>query len=117
MPVVAKRAEDPDGVVHLVVRVPGWLKNRLLDVAGESGVSLNGVVLGALFWWEREVGGFPRAPVVGGVVPSVVDEVRAYLLGVRLSGACGRVGCVGLSGDGVLLGGVEFCGECGVRLG
>jgi hypothetical protein len=98
----------PNIECQLAVRVPGWLKNEVVDACEAEGVSLaqwvTGVLLGAL----REGFSFEGR---SGVRPSSADVLREYLGGGRVVGACGVSGCVGLD-SGVWSNG--FCGVCGV---
>lgn len=107
MPKTPVRVPD-DVECQLAARVPGWLKNEVVDACSREGVSLNvwltGVVLGAL----RD--GF-SVGVRSGVRPQPVDVLREYLGGGRVVGVCGRAGCEGLDGSVWVSG---FCGVCGL---
>ena len=76
-------------------------------------MTINEYISVALFVAVRNETGLPVAPV-GRALPSVDDQLRAYLSGEKLLMPCGRVSC---GFDSVLLGGVEFCGVCGIRVG
>lgn len=59
--------------------------------------------------------GVPSPPPARVGLPTTADEIRAYVLGERLLLPCGRVGsCAGLVPE--VVGGVGFCGECGIRV-
>ena len=100
---------SPDIECQLAVRVPGWLKNEVVDACGREGVSLNVWVTGVLLGALRD--GFSVAER-SGVRPQPVDVLREYLSGVRVVGVCGVLGCVGVVDSSVWVSG--FCGGCGL---
>lgn len=67
----------------------------------------------------RDDWGVPEPPPAVRGLPTVADEIRAYAVGERLTGPCGRVVgecvAVGVGGVGVA-GGLGFCVGCGVRV-
>lgn len=111
MPRPPERA-DPDSVAAINLLLPGWLKNDVVECAERSGLFVRDFIALVLYVWVREGRGLPVAPV-GRPLPSVVDELRSYLVGERLLMPCGVSEC-GFVGE--VVGGVEFCGVCGVRV-
>lgn len=104
---------DPDRDYEVRLRVPGWLKNDIIRLAGEQGLGLGEWCAVALWTMVREGRRLPVG-LVGRELPSVSDQVRAYLSGERLLMPCGLVEC-GFVEE--VVGGVVFCGSCGVRVG
>lgn len=113
MPRPAKPVEKLDADYEIRVRVPGWLKNDILAFAERQGMSFGQWCAVALYVAVREGGGLPVRPVGRGL-PGVDDVLRAYLSGERLLMPCGVVEC-GFVEE--VVGGVGFCGVCGVRVG
>lgn len=99
---------DPDIECQLAVRIPGWLKNEVVDACEKEGVSLAQYVMGVLLSVLRDGFTFESR---SGVRPSSADVLRAYLGGSEVAGACGRAGCEGLDGSVWSNG---FCSVCGV---
>ena len=106
---------DPDIACQLSVRIPGWFKNQIVEHCETVDVPVSVWVINVLREALRAGKGFPEAPPAKAGLPGLDEQLRLYLLGERLVLPCGRVGvCEGLSAP--LLGGVRFCGECGVRV-
>ena len=118
MPARPRRVVEGDRYCTIAVRLPAGLRNLVVGAALDAGLSLN--AWGALAFRRLLEEGGVVVPGVAGVapVPSVEDEVRGVVLGERLLGPCGRGWPCGLVDGGVEdWGGVEFCCECGVRVG
>lgn len=111
MPLNPKRAKNDDWEYPVQVRVPGWLKNRILDAAAADRLSLNKWLLHAILTGLNHSVP-PPAPLYP--IPDLTDQIRAVLLGERLLGPCGEPveQCVGANEP--LLGG-SFCSYCGIR--
>ncbi len=105
------------GLVQLCVRVPGWLKGRVVESAGVCGVSVGDWVGGVLLGAVSGDGGLPVVSS-GSVFPSSDVVLRGLLSGEVVVEPCGEpFPCVGRGVDGVVVGGLEFCGVCGLRVG
>lgn len=117
MPKSLRRA-NPDVQVNLAVRVPGWLKNEVVDYLEGSGESLNQWFVSVLQRGLREGWGVPEPPPAVRALPTTADEVRAWAAGDRLLGPCGEPaeGCVGVR-ERFEVSGLVFCSGCSIRLG
>lgn len=109
---------DADATAVVYVRVPGSVKNRIVALAGSQGVSVNAwaanVLLRALELGE----GLPEAPRGVAPVPDGGAVLRAYVEGERVLLPCGERGsCEGLGVGRLVVGGVEFCSVCRIRVG
>lgn len=106
------RANLPDGTYNLVIRVPGWLKNDVVDFCASEELGINEwlstVVLSAL----RDGRGLPPAPEPSGTLPTTADQIRAYMAGEKLTQPCGRTDC---QPELQQLQKMLFCKNCGVR--
>jgi hypothetical protein len=109
---------DPDSDVNLAVRVPGWLKNEVVEYLEGSGESLSQWFVSVLQRALREGWGVPEPPRAVRPLPSTGDEVRAWAAGDRLLGPCGEPadGCVGVR-ERFEVSGLVFCSGCSIRLG
>jgi len=109
---------NPDTQINLAVRIPGWLKNQVVDYLEETDQSLNQWFTSVLQRALREGWGVPEPPPAQRPLPTTADEVRAWAAGDRLLGPCGRgVGdCVGLV-ERFEVSGLVFCSGCSIRLG
>lgn len=115
MPKQPRRIPNHDEECQLAVRIPGWFKNQIVDLCEREGVPVSVWVVAQLQRGVLEGRGVPEPPPARVGLPTVVDEIRAYVLGERVLLPCGRVGsCAGLVPE--VVGGVGFCGECGIRV-
>lgn len=76
----------PDATVTVVARIPGWLKNRVLQQADDGGVSINVWMTNAVLTQLNH--GVPAPPPVR-PLPELAHQLRAYLSGEQLLGPCG----------------------------
>ena len=110
---------NPDQLYNLTVRIPGWMKQQIIELCEEHGWSLQEWVSVRLLvdLWEGR--GVPLPPRGVCPLPSSGDVLRVVLSGEggRLFGPCGGVWPCGFVGGGsVVVGGVEFCSVCDVRV-
>ena len=107
----SRRAVDGD-TVFVTVPVPGWLKNRLVDLAVGSGVSFQKLVGLLLVNGVRDVEGRVLLEVSDDPVEPF-GGVVAYLRGERRLEPCGQPSCVKVPVEFL---GSTFCDVCGVCL-
>ena len=117
MPHKPTRAQQPDVDYHVILRVPGWFKNQIIDLAESNGVSVNQWLLSAIRSAVLEQQGVPEPPQARAPLPTTVDQIRAYAEGERLTLPCGKVGteCAGTT-DARPLGTHLYCPECNIRV-
>lgn len=117
MPHTPQRALELDNDYHVVLRVPGWLKNVIIDLAAENGSSVNQWLLSAIHQATLEQRSIPAPPQARAPLPTTVDQIRAYAEGEKLTLPCGRQGD---SCDGTLnpqpLGTHLYCPTCHIRV-
>jgi hypothetical protein len=108
---------DPDSSYNLNVRIPGWMKLEIIELCEKHGWSIQEWASVRLLVALREGQGVPPAPRGVAPLPTTADQIRAFALGERLFGPCGGVWpCGFVEGGSQVVGGVEFCGVCGVRV-
>lgn len=103
-------------VIHL--RVPGWLKNQMLELANDDGISLRSwVMMACKAVVENKVNVPPPPPAVA-PVPTVQQVIEDYLSGSSGTIApCGKQWPCELDEEGtVKLTNVEYCAECNIRV-
>ena len=106
-----------DGTVYLQLRVPGWLKNKIIERADELGVSVNSCLLIATKKWLEDEGTLPEPPVACNTLPTTADQIRAWATGQKLTGPCGQTDCKALDESGRWQSdGMGFCRHCGIRV-
>lgn len=107
---------DPDAEAVIYVRVSGAVKNEIVRFAESQGLSVSGWAASVLWFAAREGRGLPGPAVAVAPVPDASVVLRAYALGESVLVPCGRVGsCEGVVSGGVVVGGLVWCGVCGVR--
>lgn len=104
---------NPDKTTLLQIRIPGWLKNQILDHANHNGTSLNTWVAAVLHEAVNKPAVEPRERRT----VTVADVIADYLSGASTTAPCGRVWpCDGSGVEPVPVNGVPFCAVCNVRL-
>ena len=108
------RADKP---AVIVLRLPGHIKNRMIDHAHKQGVPYTNWAVHALIAQMDADAGVPAPPPAVAPIPTQVDQLHAYLRGERLILPCGREGvsCPGTE-QVESIGGFGFCPECRIRV-
>lgn len=115
MPRKPIKANNSTTDYNLVVRVPGWFKNELIEHCENLDTSLNSWIIYTLREALRASAGLPPAPPALAPLPTIEDTLRAYVAGERLLMPCGKQApCAGE--NPVSLGGYEYCPECSIRV-
>ena len=108
----------PDDVDALLsIRVPGWLKNEIVDQAKAADVSISAYLGAIIHRVVRRDLGLPEPPPAKVPIPDVADVLRAYATGQPMLTPCGAHGsCPGLDAEPLRIGSVRFCSICDIRL-
>lgn len=114
MPRKASRVKYLDSFFNIVLRVKGRDKNEMIRYADKLGMSLSDFILYAVWVFILNERGVPSPGSAQFQIPTPADELRAYFTGVKLLQPCGQTDC-----DMKLkvVGGMEFCTTCNVRVG
>ena len=115
MPKSPQKVKREDHNYNLTIRIPGWFKNQLIDYCEQNGLNLTQFAVTSLQRAMREGRGLPEPPPAVRALPTTADEIRSWLAGERIVMPCGRVGeCAGVDPERLV--GLDFCGECGIRV-
>lgn len=107
--------DDATAVVY--VRVPGWLKNDIVQLCKELDVSVNSWSANILYQALLERKNLPTAPEPAGPIPTIQDILRSYLTKEPVLEPCGREApCERWSTEPTVVSGVAYCGHCGIRV-
>lgn len=110
---VQPQHNNPDKPANLHIRIPGWLKNQILDQAQTAGEPLNRYVAAILHQAVNQ----PPVEASERRTVTVSDVIADYLSGAATTAPCGRVWpCDGSGVPPTLVSGAEFCSVCNVRL-
>lgn len=105
------------GTVYLQLRVPGWLKNKIIERASELDTSVNALLLTAIKKWLEEDGTLPQPPPAITALPTTADQIRAWATGDKITGPCGQTKCAALDESGRWHSDkMGFCTQCGIRV-
>lgn len=109
---------DPNRTVAVQTRIPGFIKNDLLDFAEKEDMSLNQATALILKTFLEEGKGIPQPPPAEVPVPTLRAVLQAYHEGTSLIGPCGQSWDSGCSYQecGVrTVDNADFCADCGIR--
>ena len=114
MPRKAQRAEYPNRLYNIVIRLKGSEKNRILKAAKKENVTLSQYILYAVWVLIRSKQGIPAPTTAKHALPNFDAQMRSYLSGERLLQPCGEVEC---DMTVVEVASMQFCETCNVRIG
>ncbi|SVB68383.1 uncharacterized protein METZ01_LOCUS221237 [marine metagenome] len=118
----AKPAKYPTRLYNIGIRITGKEKNRILKAAKKEGISLSSYIKYCIYTEMKRKEGIPELPKSQYALPTLQEQVRAYLTGDRLAQPCGEVECAltaegGLEKSVVEVGELRFCASCNIRVG
>lgn len=102
-----------DRYVILNVRMKGKQKNEIIDYANKKGMSVNDVVLYAVWDFVRNEKGIPSPGSAQFSLPTVEETVLAYVRGEQILQPCGKKDCTKKI---VELNSMQFCETCNLRI-
>jgi hypothetical protein len=106
-----------DAVVQLMIRMPGWLKNKIAVHADGKNLSMNKWAAGILFRALQAEQGIPEPPPAKYPLPTLEESIRIQLRGDTLFEPCGKPApCEREEAGTSTLQGMEFCNHCQVRI-
>lgn len=112
MPKEPQKAELPDGKYNIVLTIPGWLKNQILEHCATIESSINDWATSRLLLALREDKGLPPVPEATNPIPTTADQIRAWATGQKLLQPCGQTDC---QPEWQQLQNMKFCSKCGIR--
>ncbi len=102
---------------YLQIRLPGWLKNQIIDRCETDSISLNAWLIEALQTAIRNDLQLPTPPPAKAPLPTTADMIRQWATGERVLTPCGKELCAALDDEGRWShDGMGFCNECGIRV-
>ena len=106
------------GPNYIQVRLPGHLKNELIEHAAKLDCTLNAWLVEAIQTQLRADLALPEPPPAHAPLPTTADMIRQWAVGERVVMPCGRAdACSVIDADGRWShDGMGFCTECGIRV-
>ena len=102
---------------YLQIRLPGWLKNQIIDHCQNLETSLNTWLTEAVQTAIRNDLQLPAPPPAAAPLPTTADMIRQWATGERVLTPCGKELCAALDDEGRWShDGMGFCNECGIRV-
>lgn len=103
---------------YLQIRLPGWLKNQIIDHCHQKNISLNAWLVQATLTAIRTEMELPAPPQAKAPLPTTADMIRQWATGERILTPCGKQTCPAIEkGDYHWEhDGMGFCNECGIRV-
>lgn len=102
-----------DRYVTLNIRMKGKQKNEIIDYARKKGISVNELVLYALWQFVRDEKGIPEPGSAQFAIPTVEETVLAYVRGELVLQPCGQKNC---DKKITQLNNMQFCETCNLRI-
>ncbi len=106
------------GPNYIQVRLPGWLKNQLIEHAEKLDCTLNAWLVEAIQTQLRADLSLPEPPPARAPLPTTADMIRVWAVGERIITPCGKVSCPAVQEGDYRWehDGMGFCNECGIRV-
>lgn len=109
----ASKVKHPNKLYNIVLRVPGKIKNQLIDAAKKQNLPLSQYLIYCAWEHTRTQKGIPQPGNAQYSFPDTSTVLRAYLSGESVLMPCGEPVCVMTV---VEVAGFEFCDTCNVRV-
>jgi hypothetical protein len=103
---------------YLQIRLPGTLKNQIIDHCQTLEISLNTWLIEAVQTAIRNGMNMPTPPPAKAPLPTTADMIRQWATGERILTPCGKETCPATEGDyrHSKHDGQAYCNECGIRV-
>lgn len=106
-----------DETAVLFVRVPGWLKERVVEAADRDEVSINSWVANIVRLAVLAGQGVPTPPPASAPIPSAQLILEGILTGLPTLEPCGKTSpCERVKAGTDWLDEMEFCRHCQIRV-
>ena len=109
----SQKTRFPNRWTGITLRLKGEEKNRILEAANKKGISVNQFILYAVWDFIRNEKGIPSPGNAQFALPTVQEEVLAYLRGETLMKPCGKKDCNQIITQ---LNEMNFCETCNLRI-
>ena len=109
----SKKTKHLDSYVTLNIRLKGRVKNEIFEYATKQGISVNQLCIYALYEFVRNQKGFPTPGSAQFSIPTVEEQVLAYVRGEQLLKPCGKKDCLQKITQ---LNEWQFCETCNLRI-
>lgn len=109
----AEKTRFVDKYVILNVRMKGKQKNEIIDYARKKGMSVNDVVLYAVWDFVRTERGIPSPGSAQFSIPTIEETIVSYIRGEHMFEPCGKKQC---DKKITQLNNMSFCETCNIRI-
>ena len=109
----ASRAQYPNRLYNIVIRISGKQKNKILKAAKKQQLTLTDYIKYCIYAEMRREQGFPTPEKTLHPMPTVQEQVKAITTGASLAQPCGEIDC---EMSVVEVGSMSFCETCSIRI-
>lgn len=109
----SKKAKFPDRFYDIHLRLTGRQKNEIISHAQKKDISVNELILYAVWEHIRQDKGVPPAGEAPYRLPTVDEVLAAYLAGDRIMQPCGKYECEQVLTE---IDSMTFCTTCNLRV-
>lgn len=109
----AEKTRFVDKYVILNLRMKGRQKNEIIDYARKKGISVNELILYAVWEFIRNEKGIPSPGSAQFSIPTIEETVLAYIRGDHILQPCGKKECDKKITE---LDSMQFCETCNLRI-
>jgi hypothetical protein len=104
------------GPTYIQLRLPGWLKNKIIQEAQQQNTTLNTYIITAITAAINNQHQTPQPPQATQPLPTTTHQIRAYITGQKLTGPCGKTDCTAQTNNYNTDKHTQFCTTCGIRI-
>lgn len=109
----SEKTRFPDRWHGISIRLKGRLKNQIIDYANKKGISVNELILFAVWEFIRNEKGIPSPGSPQYSLPTKEEAIAAYLRGETLLNPCGKKDC---DQKITQIDSLYFCETCNLRI-
>lgn len=109
----SEKTRFPERWHGLSLRLKGRLKNEIIDYANKKGISVNELILFAVWEFIRNEKGIPSPGSAQYSLPTKEESIAAYLRGEQLLKPCGKKDC---NQKITQIDSLYFCETCNLRI-
>jgi len=109
----SKKTKYLDSYVTINIRIKGRMKNEIVDYANKQGISVNQLCVYALYEFVKNQKGLPSPGNAQFSIPTVEEQVLAYVRGEQILKPCGKKDCLQKITQ---IDAWQFCETCNLRI-
>lgn len=109
----SEKTRHLDSYVTLNIRLKGRMKNEIVEYARSKNISVNQLCVYALYEFVQNQKGIPSPGSAQFSIPTVEEQVLAYVRGEHILKPCGKKDCTQKITQ---IDSMQFCESCNLRI-